>query len=177
MAEGETGAGATNPDGSSTNGAGEKTADELKAEIAARDTKLAEEAEARRQITARAHRAEEEAKAAKAEADRLRGNSNLTNSLSSEDVDVKILQSQGKDEDTIKFLKDVAKLKNTSVLAAQSDELFVTWSEKREAKKRSEEASLGASRGSGSTTGEKSTKTPGLSAEEHREIWRKQNQG
>lgn len=98
------------------------------------------------------------------------------NALSADDVDVKILQSQGADEATIEYLKKIAKVNGTSVLAAQSDDLFVAFKEKKEREDKAQKASIGASQGSGSSQKGKTVSTPGLSAEEHKELWKTANE-
>lgn len=133
--------------------------------------KLAEAEEAKRQLTARAHKAEAQAKAIKqkpAEAPQT-----ISNNLSADEVDVKILQSQGMDEDSLNYLKKLAKVNGTSILAAQTDELFVSYKQNKEAKAKSESASLGASRGSGQTRKSKSFDTPDLENADHKELWLK----
>lgn len=130
---------------------------------------LAEAEEAKRQITARAHKAEAELKALKSAPQ----NSNINNGLDSDAVDVKILQSQGMSEDLIKELTTLAKVRGTSILATQLDPIFVTIKEKTEQEEKAKKASLPASRGSGSPTAKKGFNTPGLTAEEHKELWLK----
>ena len=142
-------------------------------EVEALKVSLAEAEEAKRQLTARAHKAEAEVKAhkaTKAEAPPL-----APNALSADDVDVKILQSQGADEATIEYLKKIAKVNGTSVLAAQSDDLFVAFKEKKEREDKAQKASIGASKGSGSSQKGKTVATPGLTDEEHKDLWRQAN--
>lgn len=95
------------------------------------------------------------------------------NSLSEESVDVKILESQGTTEEAITYLKKLAKVNGTSVLAAQQDEIYKTWKSNKDAEVKAQKAQLGASRGSGQGKVEKSTTTPHLSDEEHKELWLK----
>lgn len=135
--------------------------------------RLMEAEEAKRQLTARAHKAEAEAKALKAKsAEAPQINSNA---LSADDVDVKILQSQGMSEDLITELKALAKVRNTSILATQLDPIFIAIKEKKEAEDKNAKASLGASKGSGQVKPKKTAQTPNLSPEEHKELWLKEN--
>ena len=129
---------------------------------------LAEAEEAKRQLTARAHKAEAELKARKAEAPQP---NSVNNGLDSDAVDVKILQSQGMSEDLITELKALAKVRGTSILATQLDPIFVAMKKEKDAEEKSKKASLPASRGSGSPSVKKGFNTPGLTKEEHKELW------
>lgn len=123
------------------------------------------------QVLARAKRAEDEAK-------RLKNspvNINKTNSLSPEEVDVKILQSQGYTEELITDLKAVAKARGKSLFAATQDSIFLAIKAEKEAEIKAQKVKLGASKGSGSTRKEKTTVTPNLSDEEHKQLWREMN--
>lgn len=130
---------------------------------------LAEAEEAKRQLTARAHKAEAELKAKKAEATPVTTNSGLD----ADAVDVKILQSQGMSEELITELKALAKVRGTSILATQLDPIFVEMKRSREADEKVKRASMGASRGSGSPSSKKTFNSPGLTSEEHKELWLK----
>lgn len=132
--------------------------------------KVAEAEEAKRQLTARAHKAEAELKALKAKQAEASQNIN-TNTLDADTVDVKILQSQGVSDELIDQLKKLAKVNGTSILAAQSDPIFQMIKEKKDADDKKAKASLGASRGSGSPTVKKGFTTPDLSKEDHKELW------
>lgn len=141
-------------------------------DVEAIKVKLAEAEEAKRQLTARAHKAEAENKTLKsksAEASQVN-----SNALSADDVDAKILQSQGMSEDLITELKVLAKVRNTSILATQLDPIFVAIKEKKEAEEKNAKASLGASKGSGQVKAKKTASTPNLSPEEHKELWLKE---
>jgi hypothetical protein len=50
--------------------------------------------------------------------------------------------------------------------------MFVAIKEKYEQEQRDKEAALGASKGSGAGKPKKDLSTPGLSAEEHKKLWR-----
>ena len=149
-----------------------ETTPEGNEETEALQVKLAEAEEAKRQLTARAHKAEAEAKALKAK--QGEAPQNINSSLSADEVDIKILQSQGVDEDSLNYLKKLAKVNGTSILAAQTDELYVSYKQNKEAKAKSEQASLGASRGSGQARKVKSFGTPDLETQDHKELWLKQ---
>jgi len=134
--------------------------------------KLEEAEEAKRQLTARAHKAEAELKKAKQTAPQKEI---INNGLDADSVDVKILQSQGLSEDLIEQLKKLAKINGTSILAAQSDSIYQVIKERKEQEEKKAKASLGASRGSGSPTVKKDFNSPGLTEAEHRDLWKKRN--
>lgn len=124
-------------------------------------------------VVARAKKAEEEAKKLRSKTVTEESSTINKTALSEENVDVKILQSQGMDEEAIEYLKKLAKVNETSLLAAQHDELFVSYKSQKEAKEKAEKATLGASRGSGQMKKGKNFSTPGLSDADHKEMWRK----
>lgn len=129
-----------------------------------------------RQALARAKKAEAELKTLKgskpAEATQINNQNNLT----AEDVEVRILKAQGLPQEEIDYLKKLAKVNDTSIIEAQSDELFVSFQNKRKEQEKSEQAKLGASRGSGGSKKEKTFNSQGLTEEEHKALW-KQAQG
>ena len=142
-------------------------------DVEALRVKLEAEAEAKRQITARAHKAEAELKALKAKQATAPQESN-SNVLSADDVDIKILQSQGLDDESVSYLKKLARVNGSSILAAQTDPIYQAFKSQKEAKEKSEQAALGASRASSKTSKGKTFSTPGISEEEFKELWKKQ---
>lgn len=83
-------------------------------------------------------------------------------------VEETVLLANGMSEDLMKELKAVAQARGiSSLIKAQNDPIFVAVKEKFEKDQRQKEASLPASRGSGSIKPKKSIDTPGLSREEH----------
>lgn len=86
------------------------------------------------------------------------------------DVDERILKAQGMSDELLTTLKKVASLNGTSLIDAQTDDLFVAAKEKFEKAQKSRAASMGASRGSGSPAPKKDLGTPGLSREEHKKL-------
>lgn len=124
-------------------------------------------------VLARAKKAEAALKDIKSKPEAAPQNIN-SDSLSAEDVDTKILQSQGMSEELIGSLKDIAKVKGISILAAQEDEIFKVIKDKAEKADKNAKASLGASKGSGQIKGRKNTTTPNLKAEEHKDMWKAQ---
>lgn len=129
---------------------------------------------ANQQILARAKKAEAENKSLKgAKSDQ--STQTTINNLSSEDIEVTILKAQKVSEDEITYLKKLAKLNGTSIIEAQSDEIFTAFKAKKEATEKSERAKLGASRGSGSIKKEKEINTPGLTDQDHKDLWRQRN--
>jgi len=85
-----------------------------------------------------------------------------------------ILIAKGMDEDALGQLKVIAKGKGVSLLEAEKDPLFTTYFEKVQKEKRSEQAKLGASKGSAYKENKPEFK-PGLTREEHMALW-KENQ-
>lgn len=124
-----------------------------------------------RQAVARAKKAEADLKALKEKAGEA--TQIINNAPSEETIDVKILQSQGLDDEAIAYLKKIAQVNGTTLIEAKKDELYKAFEEKREREEKAKKASLGASRGSGAIRKEKSITSPGLSDEEHKELWRK----
>ena len=92
---------------------------------------------------------------------------------SSLDVEETVLLAQGLDEDLLETLKKVAKVNNTGLIKAQTDPIFVAVKEKFIKEKKQQEASLSASRSSGSAKVQKDFTTPGLSREEHMAMFAK----
>lgn len=87
------------------------------------------------------------------------------------DVEETVLRANGMDATLLKELKDIAKLRNVSLLEAQKDPLFVRAKELFDKEQKSKDAGVGNSRGSGGKQPEKSAATPGLTAAEHKKIW------
>lgn len=85
-----------------------------------------------------------------------------------------ILIAKGMDEESLTQLKAIAKGKNLSLLNAEKDPLFVSYYDKVQKDKKSEQAKLGASKGS-SYKETKPTFESGLSREEHRKRWEETN--
>lgn len=86
------------------------------------------------------------------------------------DVDERVLRAQGMEPELLKELKAIARVREVSLIDAQSDPLFVAAKDLYEKEKAKKAASLPASRGSGSKKPAKDLKTPGLSRDEHRSL-------
>lgn len=127
---------------------------------------------AKQQILARAKKAEAELKAFKSAP--ATQNINNTNILTAEDIEVKILKAQGLSEDEITYLRKLAKVNESSLIEAQSDEMYQVFKKKKEDEAKSEKARLGASRGSGTAKQQKTVSSEGLTPEEHKALWREQ---
>lgn len=93
----------------------------------------------------------------------------------SQDVDERILKSQGMPDELLTQLKKVAKFNEVDLITAQKDPMFVAIREKYEQEQRDKEASLGASKGSGGVKPQKDFTTSGLTPEEHKALWKKAN--
>ena len=85
-------------------------------------------------------------------------------------VEEAVLQANGMSDELLTELKAVAKVRGLSLIKAQNDPIFVAVKEKFEQDKKQKDASLPASRGSGSAKPKKDLTTPGLSREEHRKL-------
>lgn len=126
-----------------------------------------------RQAIARAKKAEADLKALKEKAGEA-PQKIINTAPSEETIDIKILQSQGLDDEAISYLKKIAQVNGSTLIEAKKDELYKAFEEKREREEKAKKATLGASRGSGAVRKEKSINSPGLTDEEHKELWRKQ---
>lgn len=124
------------------------------------------------QVVARAKKAEAELKALKEKASN--GSITKTNSLSEEEVDAKILKSQGMADDLIQELKVIAKARGKSILDTLTDPIFTAIKQQKETQVKEQKAKLGASKGSGSVKKEKNFNSTGLTDEEHKAMWRQQ---
>jgi hypothetical protein len=82
-------------------------------------------------------------------------------------VEETVLRANGMPDELIEELKLRAPKYGGSLIKAQTDSNYVAVKEKFEREKKSNDASLGASRGSGSVKPKKTASTPGLSREEH----------
>lgn len=158
---------------------GKETPDELKAKLAEERKLRSDERQARKkgvealkQQNARARKAEAALKEIAEGGGREERKPEQKPAASDPlDMDRRILKAQGLDPDLLKHLEEVAKLRGVGLIEAQSDPLYVTYKTDFDKKKKSEEASLGGSKGSGSKKGEKSPSTPGLSRDEHKKMF------
>jgi hypothetical protein len=85
-------------------------------------------------------------------------------------IEETVLLANGMPEELLKELKAVAQVRNTSLIKAQNDPIFVAVKEKFEKDQKKKDASLPASRGSGSVKVAKTINTPGLSRDEHKQM-------
>ncbi len=85
-------------------------------------------------------------------------------------VEELILQDKGMSDELIAELKTVAQVRKISLIKAQNDPIFVAIKENFEKDQKQKDASLPASRGSGSVKAKKDFATPGLSRDEHRKM-------
>ena len=121
-----------------------------------------------RQLTARAK---------KAEAQNKRTDLHTPEASITENVDERILLSQGVTGELLVQLKKVARFNETDLITAQQDPLYIAMKEKIEQEKRDKEASLGASKSSGGSKAQKDFTTQGLKPEDHRALWQKATRG
>lgn len=85
-------------------------------------------------------------------------------------VEEVVLQANGMPDELLTQLKKVAAINGTNLIKAQNDPIFVAVKEKFEKEQKQKDASLPASRGSGTVKAQKSLATPGLSRDEHRKL-------
>lgn len=116
-------------------------------------------------VVARAKKAEEENKELKS---KLTPPPSTQETSPQPSVEETVLLAQGMSEDLIAELKLRAPKYGGSLIKAQADPLFVAVKEKLEKDTKDKEASLPASRGSGSPKPKKDFNTPGISREEHK---------
>ena len=84
-----------------------------------------------------------------------------------------ILFAKGLSEEEINKASKIAQIEGISLTEAIDNDIFVSWKKSNEEKVRSEKAQLGTSKGSPRTPDKKDFGTPGLSAEDHKELFRK----
>jgi hypothetical protein len=138
---------------------------------------LAQALEAKKQLTARAKKAEAENRKlteVKVEAKPDKDiNINNKDILSRQEAELLILKSQGLvDPELISELKALAAVRGKSLIEAQDDPIFKQFKESKEKEKKAEEARLGASnKGHARGRSKKDLNTPGLTSKEHKDLW------
>jgi hypothetical protein len=133
--------------------------------------KLMAAEEAKRQILARAKKAEQELKGYKTPKPEATQKSELT----TDDIDARVLKTTGMSDALLDDLRKVAKVTGKSLIDAQQDSIFIAMKATYEAEEKSSKAKLGASRSASTAKVEKNTKTPDLTDAEHRELWNSLN--
>lgn len=86
-------------------------------------------------------------------------------------VEETVLRANGMPNELLSHLKKVANLNGTSLLDAQKDPIFVAVKDKFDKEVKRKQASLGAGRGAGGKKSEKTFTTPGISRDEHKEMF------
>lgn len=115
-------------------------------------------------------------KANKSEKVEVKEEKTTTNNFSEEVIEVKILKSKGVSDDDINELKALAKVRGKSLLEVEtSDPIWLSIKETRESEAKAKQARLGASRSSGTAKQEKTTNTPNISSEDHKNLWKELN--
>lgn len=132
--------------------------------IAELEAQLAEERQAKTEILARAKKAEAQNKTVT--------KPSTTNNLSEEDIEVKILKSQGIDDELLGEMKALAKVRGKSILEIQNDPILKAMKEAKEQEEKAKASRLPASRGSAPVKKEKSFSTSGLSDEDFKALWK-----
>lgn len=90
---------------------------------------------------------------------------------STDTVEETVLKAQGMAPELLNELKVIAKMRKVNLIDAQNDKLFKAVKAEYEKNEKIKKSSLGASQGSGQRQAKKSITTPGLSRDEHRELW------
>lgn len=116
----------------------------------------------------RAKKAEAELKALRGEKRPVQAKKPASQESSIEEV---VLLANGMDEELLEQLKKISKVQGTSLLKTQADPIFVAVKEKFEKDRKEQQASLGASRGSGQIKPKLDFKSKGLTEEQHREMF------
>jgi len=88
--------------------------------------------------------------------------------LTEEDI---IVISRVGDKEKLDMMRDIAKLKKVSLDEASSSQMYQLWEKEHEAGKKADAARLGASTGSGAKRRKNSLQTPGLTTEDHKELF------
>jgi hypothetical protein len=135
-------------------------------DLEALKAELEKERKARQQLTARAKKAEADLLASKK-------SQSKTSASASPDVDERILKANGMSDELLKELKVISKVRGVPLIDAQSDPVFKAIKDNYEKDQASNEASLGASKGSGPSKPKKTPNTPGISRDEHKEMFKK----
>lgn len=120
------------------------------------------------QVLARAKKAEEALKKNKPA-------ENITNkqtTVPTDEVEEKVLLAQGMSEELMVDLKAVAKARGKGLIQSQNDPIFIAIKNEKEAASKAAKARLGASKGSPVVKKAKEITSPGLSDEDHRQLWR-----
>lgn len=144
-----------------------KIDDEL--DIDALKNRLDKEAQARRELTIRAKKAENELKNLK------KGSQNREESFSEEFIEAKILKAQGMKDDLLSELKVISKLRKKSLLECQNDPIFLKLKEAKQEEEKSFKSKIGASKNTGVQRREKDFTSSNLSPEDHKKMWREFN--
>lgn len=121
---------------------------------------------------------EAEAKKWKAIAERNKKKSTETNKVATKtpdkySVERTVLEANGMPDELLTILEKVAKLEEVSLLTATKDPLFIASKEKYEQEQKLKSAQVGASNGSGPGASKIGFDTPGLTKDQHKQLWKK----
>lgn len=81
------------------------------------------------------------------------------------------LYAKGLDFEEVEYAQKVAMLEDIPLTTVLENDLFKSWKDKRETQKKSEEAQLGSSKGSGRRKPQKTFQSRGLTDEEHKAMF------
>lgn len=90
--------------------------------------------------------------------------------LSEDDI---LVISKVQDKEALDMLRKIAMIENITLSEAMENNLYKAWSKEQAEIKRSQEAEIGASRGSIKGKKSKDFNTPGLTEEEHKAMFKK----
>jgi hypothetical protein len=87
--------------------------------------------------------------------------------------DLFVISSHDLTQEEYAYAKKVGKMEDMPIGEAVKNPLFTTWRQNRQEEVKRQEASMGASKGSGSRKKQKTFETPHLSQDDHKELWKK----
>ncbi len=131
-------------------------------DVEALKAQIEKDAVAKRQLAARAKKAEDENRTLK------KAPVTAPATQSAQSIEETVLLANGMDESLMESLKKVAAVQGTSLIKAQNDPIFIAMKEGFEKDKAQKASSMPASRGSGQQKPKKDFRTPGLTEAEHK---------
>jgi hypothetical protein len=81
--------------------------------------------------------------------------------------------AQGHSEEEVEMLKKISQVEGVSLKDAKESVMFKAYKDAKDAEIKAQKAQLSASKGSGGKGAQKAFNTPGLSRDEHRELFKK----
>lgn len=81
--------------------------------------------------------------------------------------------AQGHSEEEVEMLKKISQVEGVSLKDAKESVMFKAFKDAKEKEEKAQKSQLSASNGSGGQGTKKTMNTPGISKEEHKELWRR----